>query len=834
MKKTVLFTSLLVLAGTLHAQLKINEYSCANVATFTDNTGGYNDWVELYNPGTSAVSLAGYYMSDNDNNPQKWQFPGTSPSVPAGGVIRIMCSGEDIIFGTWIHTNFSLTQCKPEEIVLSDASGAMVDSVHLRRNQDDHSWARTPDGGSNWAVYTTPTPNALNSTGSPMQPYATTPVLSVAPGFYPGAQTVAISSPDPNVTIHYTLDGSEPTTSSAVYSAALNISATTVVRARAFSSTSTIPPSFIESNTYFINVTHPVAVVSVYGDQTDDLMNGSWTVSEPRTSLEYFDKTGVFRAEVTGTSNKHGNDSWAYDQRGIDFVSHDQYGYNDAVKYKLFRHKSRTKFQRIILKAAANDNYPFSTSGAAHIRDSYVHNLSQHGHLHLDERTWEPCVLYLNGQYWGVYDLREKVDDQDYTDYYYNQPDYHNQLQYIKTWGSTWAEYGGNQALTDWGTLMSYISSNSMAVQSNYDHVDSILNVKSFADYFILNSWAVTTDWLNWNTGWWRGQNPNSTDGYKWRYILWDNDATFGHYINYTGVPDTSPNADPCNPEALPDPGGQGHTIILDSLMKNPGFKQYYINRFADLMNTTLKCDTAIAVLNSMINEIDPDMPGQIAKWGGSYAIWQANVAAMRTFINARCAGIEQGMINCYGLTGPYDITIDVSPAGAGTVDVNSITCDQYPWSGTYYGGVNIILKATPTSTQYTFDHWGMANTAVASTTDDSITTNLTQNDNIVAYFKTNDILQDVFIATGFSPNGDGINDNLVMHGVGAGIDMSLVIYNRWGQKVFETKDPNFSWDGTMNGNGKLLESGVYAYRLTAMGADGLEQVKKGNITIMR
>ena len=118
----------------------------------------------------------------------------------------------------------------------------------------------------------------------------------------------------------------------------------------------------------------------------------------------------------------------------------DQFGYNYALKDKIFETKDRTKFQRLIIKAAANDNYPFSFGGTgAHIRDSYINHLSQLAKLKLDERSYAPCILYKNGEYWGVYDIREKVDDPDFLDYYYDQdekykdsPEY---IQYLKYWG---------------------------------------------------------------------------------------------------------------------------------------------------------------------------------------------------------------------------------------------------------------------------------------------------------------------------------------------------------------------------------------------------------------
>lgn len=127
--------------------------------------------------------------------------------------------------------------------------------------------------------------------------------------------------------------------------------------------------------------------------------------------------------------------------------------------------------------------------GCAHLRDAYVHNLAKRGGLNLDMRVSEKCVIYLNGQYWGVYDLREIPDDHDYTEYYYNQGKF--DIQYVLTWGNTWAEYGGNQALDDWDDLRDYILANNMAVQANYDFVDSQFDVKSLVDYVIVNSVSV-------------------------------------------------------------------------------------------------------------------------------------------------------------------------------------------------------------------------------------------------------------------------------------------------------------------------------------------------------
>ena len=749
---------LLAIIAVQHAnsQVIINEYSCANATSGGDPDffGEMEDWVELYNPSGAAINLNGYYLSDKAGNPTKFQVPGNI-SIPAGGYMMVYASGRaQIAGGVEIHTNFKLTQTQFEKIILSDPGGTIIDSLTIIPNQLLHSRGRTTDGAATWSVFTTPTPGGPN-TGAMLE-YATTPTFSVTAGFYPGAQSVTITTPDPNITIYYTTNGSDPTTSSAVYSGPINISSTTVLRAKCFSSTPNIPASFIETNTYFINVTHTVPVVSICGNDVATLLAGSQI--EPEGSVEFFDRTGTMVTKATGDFNKHGNDSWAYPQRGIDFITRDQYGYNYSLRTQLFATKSRDKFQRVIFKAGASDNYPFEGTpnsnypgelGGAHIRDAYVQVLSQTGHLHLDERTYDACVLYVNGNYWGVYDTREKVDDKDFLDYYYDQDEqYHNSpnyIQYLATWGGTNMEYGMPNAQPDWNTLKNYITSNNMAIPANFTYVTSQYNWKSLVDYFVLNSYIVNHDMLNWNTSWWRGLDTNGSKT-KWRYSLWDMDATFNHYVNYTGIPSTGPSTDPCQIDNLPNPGGQGHTQILNALMANPTFQQYYVSRYIDLSNTVFNCTNMIAVLDSLINIITPEMPGQIAKWGGSMAQWQQNVQDMRDFINDRCAAMSSGLTGCYNLTGPYPLKVNVDPPNSGDAQINSIVPPSYVYSGNYFGNIDILLAATA-NTGYMFDHWEVFNhTLDSAITNPNNSLQITQSDSIVAHFiLIGDTIQETF-----------------------------------------------------------------------------------------
>jgi len=765
MKNSLLILLLLTLTFSVTSQVIINEYSCSNMTGVTDAYGEREDWVELHNPTAAPVDLTGYFLSDKSSNLFKWVIP--SGTIPANGFRMVFCSGRNTVNGTQLHPNFNLKQTEGDWIILTNVAGVVQDSLKIvHMTKADHSVGRSTNGATDWKLFTTPTPNA-NNTGA-QNFYVPKPVFSLAPGFYTGTQTVTITCSDPTASIRYTINGANPATTSTLYSGPITIAATTVLRAAAFG---TNQPSFIESNTYFINVTHPIPVVSVSSASVSTLVaNGNQITAVG--SFELFEDDGSFIDEGQGEFNEHGNDSWAYAQRGFDYITRDQFGYAAQLEHQIFPESTRDKFQRVILKPAASDNYSFEDG--AHIRDAFIHTLSIRADMKLDERTWRPCIVYLNGQYWGVYEIREKADDHDYTNHYFNQDKFN--LQYLKTWGGTWQEYGAPNAQPAWTALRNYINTNSMAVPANFNYVDSLLNWQSLCDYFMFNSYVVNQDWLNWNTAWWRGMDPLG-DKKKWRYTLWDMDATFGHYVNYTGIPDPSANADPCNVENLPNPGGQGHTNILEKLInENPVVEQYYITRYIDLVNTYFSCDYMIPLLDSMVAEISPEMPGQIAKWpqpGTSFADWQSKVQTLRNFINNRCTALEQGLIDCYSLTGPFDVTFDVSPALSGEIKVNSIWAPTYPWATSYYGGIATNLVAQPLP-GYVFDHWEYTIGPLAlPITSDTNTLNITGAENIVAFFLLDNpdfdgdgLLNTDEALAGTDPqnpdtDGDGENDNL-------------------------------------------------------------------------
>jgi len=733
---------LLLAAAPGNAQVVINEYSCSNLNGPTDAYGEREDWIELYNTSPAAVNLTGF-LSDDKFVPNKWPIP-AGVSIPANGRLMVFCNDRDTYFGGQLHTSFKLTQTRSEYIILANSAGIIVDSVQLKRTQANHSRGRKTDGSNLWGVFNNPTPNASNANAK--DGYATTPSFNIGAGFFNAAQLILLSSPDPAVTIYYTINGQYPSAASTVYSTPIAVNTTTAIRAVAISSNPLILPSFCETNTYFINETNTMNVVSVTGDYPS-LFSSAQPIFN---SFEFFDKNHQFRFELSGESRKHGNDSWAYQQKGFRIHARDQYGYDHAFKQKFFRTSPRDTFNVIILKAGASDNYPGNANHpGCHMRDVFVHTLAYKYQMEMDGRKYEPAILFINGQYWGVYEIRERVDP-DFTEYYYNQTE--KKVDILRYWGGLNIEAGSD---TGWVNLYNFIMANNMTNASNYAQVTNFLNVKSLIEYFIINTWLVNSDWLNWNTMWWRGRKGS---GVKWRYALWDEDNVLGLGENFTGLNTTTFQNDPCQPfDLFQNNSSIKHTDMLVRLMTNPTFEQLYRSTFIDLLNGPLNCNNMLPHFDSIIQIIQPEMQRQSTRWGGNYATWQANVQQMRNEIVGRCAVIAQKLDSCMKLN-PQQVSFNVVPAGAGTIKMDNKLLSPYVWTRVMEADTVWNLTATPSGPYYFFDHWEKFNVSNTLSPDDTTSPaafNFKKKDSVVAYFRYLN-LDSILVTFDVSPPGKG------------------------------------------------------------------------------
>ncbi|PCH90842.1 MAG: hypothetical protein COB85_09870 [Bacteroidetes bacterium] len=830
MKHKLLFLLLIisVLGADTSAQVLINEYSASNLNQFLDNNGKTEDWIELYNPTGLTVNLAGMFLSDKPGKPTKWQIP-VGIFVAAGGFARFWCSGRDTIIGNDYHTNFKLSQTTGKDwVVLTYSSGIISEQLPLTMTLVENSNARSQDGSPTWMTCTSPTPGSSNNAAPMFNGYAVDASMSLIGGFYSGTQTVTIQTFEPNAAIYYTTDGTAPTNTSTPYTTALSVSSTQIVKARVYSNDPLVLPGRVESNTYFIDDTFSLAVISIGADSLLELANDANDgVEIPIGSIEYFDINGVRVASSYGDLNRHGQDSWVLDQRSLDWVSRDEMGHNKAVNAQLFHYSTRNQYQRFMMRASGDDNYPsleapsntpdFDHVGATHIRDEYVHTLALEGGMKLDVRAVERIIVYLNGQYWGVYGLRERPVDHDYIKEYYKQGKY--DIQFLSTWDATEAEYGGQQAFDDWAVLRDFIMNNDMSIPGSYQVVKDNIQVKGLCDYFITNLNSVAKDWLNYNTGWWRGLDSLGNHK-KWGYIVWDMDATWDYYINYTNIPNSSPTAEPCDIDDISnymdqffgtgwwqnENIGKHEKIFLKLQAESSEFQQLYYSRQADLMNTVYTCDNMLNTIDSMVATIAPEMPRHIARWGGSMTEWNSNVSTLRSFIEQRCTLLDDGMVNCFNLTGPYPLTVLVEPAGAGTIDFNTLTLTNFPWTGNYFGNMDNLLQAIPIGSN-SFIEWQTTSGNVISPSTDSASARITlsQSDTLVAVFTPPVGIYNPENGFGFSSYPAIVNSHLnVQYELNEEMEVSLKLYSLYGVEVV-----NFS-----NINGQK-ESGNYEVRLS-------------------
>jgi hypothetical protein len=318
-----------------------------------------------------------------------------------------------------------------------------------------------------------------------------------------------------------------------------------------------------------------------------------------------------------------------------------------------------------------------------------------------------------------------------------------------------------------------------MSIQENYEKVKTQYDVVSLMDYMIANLSAVSSDWLNYNTGWWRGLKENGGHK-KWAYIMWDNDATFDYYINYSGVPDISPEAKACDindiasyleneffpkdtmefffegdsffiegewvwfpPDtfiSFPDPG-KHEVIFLKLLRENQEFREAYFARYADMINSAWSCENMINTLDSLVAEIKPEMPRQIDRWGGTMQEWEFNVSKLKSFVEERCEKIAEGIVECYEVTGPYKITVMTDPPDQGKIQLNTLTHTSLPWSGDYFGNMDngISIEETKDSK---FIRWESKNGNTSFDDYLSLSTKFktSENDTLIAVFSNSSV----------------------------------------------------------------------------------------------
>ncbi|MCB9164544.1 MAG: CotH kinase family protein [Flavobacteriales bacterium] len=709
--------------AALHAlgmmcQVVVNEACSKNLDLITDAFGATPDWVELYNTGTEAVDLTGYHLSDEPTQPWKWALPSI---MLEPGAHLVVFHGNDNSDG--LHFPFNLDR-DGEPLALSSVAQGVIDVVYLPFLKPNHSTGKGPTGSL--VIFDQPTPGAANnSTG--YQGYAQAPAFSIAPGFHNGPTSVAISSCS-ECLVHLTWDGREPDASSAPYTGPITLEQTAVVKAIAYRPGHL--PSTVTAGTYLINANTrlPVVSISVHPDSLFDDTLGLYELgpeAEPEyphwganfwdergidVRFEYFDEAGVERIDQDVELRIHGGRvSRNQPQRPLRLTARDRFG-DDHMDHTFFPEKPfADSFKRLVLRNSGSDWCQ------AHYRDGFWHQVALHAGLDIDVLGFKSSVVYLNGAYWGILNIRERVDVD------YLALNHGVDPEPILLMDEEDHIIQGDSLHFD--SLQWFIRGHDMADDAHFALVDSLIDLTSFMDYFALEVFAGNSDWPSNNLKFWK---PAIHEG-KWRYLMYDLDATL--------------DAAPWIPVDFDmfywlhvHREGFIHAEIYQSLIQRPEFRRTFLNRLADLMNTCLAPASLRAENEHIRNTIEQEIPRHFARWGTDVATWhQHSGEKLPAWMDERGGHVRNDVLEWYDLPNTAQLRFDVFPPEAGTLQVNTLI-PALPFEGIYFNGNDIDVSVSP-APGFTLSHWTYSAEPTVQAGSEHLRRSFAQDGSVTAHF---------------------------------------------------------------------------------------------------
>ena len=593
--------------------------------------------------------------------------------------------------GNNLHTNFKISS-EGETIMLSGPDSSLIDSLSPVQLVADISYGRKPDGENVWFYFASPSPGKSNiHDGFSELPQCDTVKFSTGGGYFQVNFELQLSSSDPADTIYFTLDGSEPSQDDSLYTKPVKIAKDCVVRARSLNFQKL--PGAVSTNTYFTRKhSLPVVCISTNPENFWDYYTGIyvlgpnasgenpnfganfWQDWERKAYMEFYDINGIRQIEQGIGIKIFGGWSRAHPQKSLALFARSQYG-KGSFEYKFFRDKAIEKFESLVLRNGGND------WNQGIIRDGLTSVLA--GDMDIDRMAFQPTVVYLNGEYWGILNLREKVNTNYIAENHDVNPDDVNLLE-----NSANIIDGTN---TSYLQMVSFLNSNTLETEAKYLQVSNKIDLNNFIQYQLTEIYVNNKDWPGNNIKYWNTNEPGSL----WRWIIYDTDFGFSIWSNSAYTYNTLEFALATNGPDWPNPPWS--TLLLRRMLSNPGFKREFVNQYADRLNTTFYSDRVIFVVDSLKQFYVPEINDHLTRWGLSYSNWLNNLENIKNYAINRPAYCRNHMKSVLGLSGTMLIRIYINNVGLGKVRINSIIPDTYPFFGTYFEGVPVKLTAIPT-----------------------------------------------------------------------------------------------------------------------------------------
>lgn len=636
------------------------------ISEFGGSTGSVaTDWVELHNSTGSAVSLAGYGLSNNPKNPAKWVFPDIS--IEPGEYLLLYATGSaDKAQKKNLKLNFNISSTG-EALFFFDPNGKLIDKLSAGRMRSGQSYGR--DGSDNRFYYAEPTPGAQNGKG--YEGITQLPAFSVTPGIYDNAVTVAITAGE-GETIRYTTDCTTPNASSEVYSGELSISKNSVIRAAAFRDG--YLSGDVATATYLFRsdgVNHALPVVTLVTDPdnlwnsktgiyatgdrfdpdaasyADTLKSATYyqakfateeqvdTIWEKPAAFSLFDDNGqqVFTQNVG--IRIAGSFGRGRAQKGFNVIARKEYG-KGSMEYPFFENRPYKEYKAVVLRAGAQDQ------NRSKIRDELASGLLEGTDINILYQAYRPTVLYLNGEYWGVYFMKEKRN----RFFVAQHENTENNVDLAIGKGFKQRSYGDN---SDWVSLYEYATSHDLSSAEAYAYVSERMDVDSFRDYMIAEIYNGNTDTYNFQY--------YRLKGGKWKFIFYDFCWGFqspGHETLAFRMGKTP--SDVCSAK------------LFAAMLQNKGWRDSFCRRFAELLNTAFAPERVSALIEELYGYVEPEIKREREKFNkdtfmgvkqpntnlGTYEGFQSEISKLKDFAQKRPEEIKRQLQSNLGLSDSY------------------------------------------------------------------------------------------------------------------------------------------------------------------------------------
>lgn len=660
------------------------------------------------------------------------------------------------------HTNFKVSSGS-ETVILTDTSGTIIDQIIAENLPPNTSIGISIDSGS-LVSYLETTPGYENSSNEFLGAVQSEVVFSQEGGLIDGPIDLILSGNNSDEVIRYALGGEEPTETSPIYSNSIQINENTSVRARIF--LDHYLPSSVYTKSYIIGTNHDIDVMLLTTDPDNFFdedtgiyvfgPNGTYDPNIPYYGANFWEdweRPIHFSFYENGTNNVAEFNAgvkifggWSRGQNGqrsLSLFARGQYG-DSEFEHSFFDQLSYNEFQGLVLRNSGQDWMRSS------MKDIMLTSLMRGSGMDFQEHT--PVATYINGEYWGMYNLREKTNE-------HMLASKHNVDDITLLTNYAEEVQGSNE---EYLQLINYINSTDLSINENFEYVEQRVDLKQYVLYQASNIFFNNTDWPGNNIKFWK--HPEG----KWRWIMYDTDFGFGPFWNTSNYyENTLSFALEANGSDWPNPAWS--TLLFRRLITNIGFRNQFINRYADELNTRFLSDNVNVHIDQIFTSIQPEINAHYERWKSDPSLTNIGVFIgnidewvgyyvneMKNFADNRPSFAKDHIKNQFNLPNYHPITISNPAISEGFVEVNeNLPIQESSWIGDYFETVPIQLTAIAAS-GFEFSHWS----GDLSSTDETINISLVGAFEVIPNFTPTQTLDPIVINEINYKSSDDFNAN--------------------------------------------------------------------------